>query len=759
MQTRTGRFAGLIPKRLSPSGELPLRKEDQVWAKQVDPRDADKTLNQLVCPELVINFRKRVDPPGMESSGPALEAERLRAWGHRVVFQSAEHDILVDGNDFQYSLDERRIDISQTPDGTNSSRDHVTVVSQHGRLSVPHISIMLAATGNEVQRLECLGAGVLTARMPGSEDDGESQESEFQARWTQVLTMQSFPDSAKRKLTIDGNARVASLAQKASLSAQHIEMDLKEEPEMKSGVIRPATAEGASGPMDTERLTPTRLLATGNVRLESDIATGNLRDKLTVTFDQGQPELVKSVSSTAAAPDESERETDEKFSFVADSLDARVLLAMGGENSEPEFRDLWLKGEVEVVRQSPEASRSFTANGNALSAASGLNNDRELHLFGDPAIVATESQKLEGPRIDLQELSRTAEVVGSGRIRFILETGFDGRKLPAPTPVDLYWSDHAVFDERSADFVGSVRVVMSDGMTQDLNLTCAGMTVYFSEGVMFGQDEGSETFSAVPRKTGSESEEDSSPVESVECHGKVTVHIEQFLKGALNARHEAVAADLKVNLITGNFSAIGPGTLESVSPDRNKSLQGSAPIAARANASAQTDETAFIHVKTNFIGEISGNFEAETAVLTQNVLATVTPTRRVDEKVDLQQVPREELPERAGILQAEELTMSSVSTANDQTMFSVVARNNARLVSQSIAASADVITYDHSKEQFIMRAEGGGRVKVSHRAGANGRTNRLTGSRFEYYRGTNRLKATEIEGLNIGGLRSFGSGN
>ena len=88
-------------------------------------------------------------------------------------------------------------------------------------------------------------------------------------------------------------------------------------------------------------------------------------------------------------------------------------------------------------------------------------------------------------------------------------------------------------------------------------------------------------------------------------------------------------------------------------------------------------------------------------------------------------------------------------------MFSVVARDNARLVARSIAASADVITYDHSKEQFIMRAEGDGRVKVSHLGESNRQPTRLTGSRFEYYRRTNRLKATEIEGLNINGLRGL----
>ena len=83
-------------------------------------------------------------------------------------------------------------------------------------------------------------------------------------------------------------------------------------------------------------------------------------------------------------------------------------------------------------------------------------------------------------------------------------------------------------------------------------------------------------------------------------------------------------------------------------------------------------------------------------------------------------------------------------------MFSIVARTNARLESRSIAASADVITYDHAKEQFIIRADGDGNVTVHHRSGPDGRFNRFSGNRFEYYRRTNRLKAKEIDGLNLG---------
>lgn len=763
MLTRTGRFTGLLENRIATAGKnQTLPKRDQVWVKQVNPNDANETLNQLVCPELVLNFRNRVVAPGTETSdGPALELERIRAWGRRVVFLSNQQDLLVDGNDFRYSLDERRIDISRTSSGLSNDLQSVTVISPNGRLSVPHINIMLAAVGNEVQRVQCLGRGVLTGRAPQT-DSSESPDDaeEFRARWSQSMVMKVLPNAMSREITIEGDASVNALTRAMTLSAHRIAMLLKETPGQQAGVVRPAVAKAETSDADLGDLQPERLVAEGNVRLESPSATGNLRERLVLDFEVQPEAAVKTVSASTESQASSKRETADPMadltggmSFVADTLDARIILSADQENAAPDFRDLWLKGSVEVVRQSENPDDSFSATGNALSAARGLADEREVHLFGDPAVISSATRKLEGQRIDFKEIEQSADVVGSGRIRFVISTGFDGKPLPAPTPLDLYWSDHMSFRGQSAKFIGNVRVVMSDGTTQDLQLTCSGMTVHFSEDVLLNRDGESSVFSAVPQSSSSGEARQTSPIERIECHNKVDVHIEQYLDGVINGRHDAVVADLNVNLITGDFTAMGPGSLQSASPDRNGALQGSAPLAARANAAAQTVETAFIRVKTTFIGELKGNLHQRTALLTQNVLATVTPTRRVDEQIDLQNIARDEMPERAGILQAEHLTLSSLETdADAPAMFSVVARNNARLVSKSIAASADVITYDHSKEQFIMRAEGDGRVKVSHRTGATGRSNSLTGNRFEYYRRTNRLKATEIEGLNIQGV-------
>ena len=156
-------------------------------------------------------------------------------------------------------------------------------------------------------------------------------------------------------------------------------------------------------------------------------------------------------------------------------------------------------------------------------------------------------------------------------------------------------------------------------------------------------------------------------------------------------------------------------------------------------------------MKADFIGTVDGNLHRQEATLSHHVEAVVSPARRVDEKINFDRIATAHLPERAGILSAEQLTISAVPVADSKSdSFAIVAKENARLESQTISGTADVITYDHSKEQFILRAEGRGAVTVNHRTSLDRKFNKLIGKRFEYYRRTNQLNAEEIRSLDVG---------
>ncbi|MEO2019392.1 MAG: hypothetical protein ABGZ53_34080 [Fuerstiella sp.] len=776
--TMTGVFQGISAhsETQSSTSDRPIKRDEEVWVRRFN---ADSTVDQMVCPELKLQFRNEFPNESGMPADDRLHLENMTAWGKQVAFYSQEHNLTVLANNLHYAVDRRLIEISNTKVDHTGRQYFVDVRQDGSHLKVPRIRI-LHDTDGSIRRVECLGTGKLSAQPPSPSSDQQEvaaagrqkPRGAFTATWRQSMTLQLGEDGRTRIVTLKEGASVAQPEAGFKLSADAIAMRLAEtgvssnadeHSTLPAGVVGPVSKPTSDSAFDLGSLRPEVLTATENVVLISPDTSGRLRERLTVRFehmirrtsDENEPSGgVKTVAQTRPAKPELPSNADSatskaRVAFVSDTLDAIVMMSEESDNREVEFHNLWLKGSVQVVRHAQKAEDSFTASGNQLYAAQGLNDNREVQLFGDPATVERLTETLEGPRIDLNELSGQAKVVGSGRIRFVSDTGFDGLPLLQPTPIDIFWSDHMEFQNRRAHFVGNIRVIMSDGKTQHMEVTCSGLDVYFDRDIALGQQTSEGSFLAV--QSGDEDSSASGPIERIECHSHVVVKIEQFAKGVTSARHNAEFADLSINLKTGDFNAIGRGFLSSMSPDRNGQLQGSSPATARANTPAQTHETAFVFMKAEFIGEIRGNLHRQEATLSHHVEAVVAPARRVDEKINFDHVATAQLPERAGILSAEELTISAVPLAESESdSFAIVARENARLESQTISGTADVITYDHSKEQFILRAEGRGSVTVNHRVSIDSPFNKLVGKRFEYHRRTNKLNAEEIRSLEVG---------
>ncbi len=759
---KTATFSGL--RRGAPTDSL--KAKDEVWVRRFTASGSE---DHLVCPELKLQFRNEIS---LEDGTPiegTMQLEHVIAWGRKVVFVSTENQLRLYANQLQYFLDERRIDIRNT--GSTGDSGLVSVRRSGTELEVPHIQIRHAADGT-LLRIECNGPGNIQSSgdaLNAGHADATKPESQLalKANWFKSMNVQLASDGITRLLKLEGNASVAEESRDFRLEGETISMRLAGG---ETTAVDTVTSEGtpsigsalngSATEFDFGNLRPELLTAVGNVSLNSPHGSGTLREKLSVRFEPLEAAIaldgtspIRTVSASndsnpfaTAIGDAKKADSGESVSFVSDTLEAVVKV---GEDRAMQFHDMWLKGDVEVIRQSGKDEGGFTAKGNQLYAMNGLANQREIQLFGDPARVIRETGNLEGPRIDFKELGGMAEVKGSGRIRFDTDKGFDGKPLPSPMPIYIYWSDHMDFQKRSAKFVGNIRVTMSDGTTQDVELLCAGLTVHFTKDVSLGPkdaDGGFATFSPDAAVGNSANGQ----IERIECHSKVTVTVDQNVDGTLSGRYKALFADLVINLQTGDFHATGPGRLESVSPDKDGNLQGSSPATARANSPAQTAETAFVYTQTEFIGELNGNLHRREASLSQNVVALVAPVRRVDEKIDIRNVPIDDLPERAGILRSEYLTISGVEAAGDSPRsFAMVARQNAGLWSRSISAGADVITYDHSKQQFIMRADGDGQVTVNHRSGTGSRFNQFNGNRFEYYRRTNQLKGDRIRRLDV----------
>lgn len=764
--TKQATFHGFVDQKVN--------MDNQVLVERPMPNG---TLDRLHCARLDLMFQPKIRDAAAGKRSTQLQLSKIIAEG-----QPAEFRTIKDGQDQVYAamgkmiyhLNDHRLELQDRNVAADGSRIPLEVHQNGTKLTTANSEILMT-DDNEVQAIKCRGEGRIgpSNRIPGEGD--QSEKPVFGAAWKESLVMLRGEEP---RITLTGEAKVVQASRQPtgkltvdlSLGGDRIDMLLDQAAEntQASGTVDKSNMTSSMQGISMSNLSPRQLVATGNVSLLGQGVNGDVREKLTVTFLK-TPALVPETGAVRTVS-QTERSSPSppvgKTKFASDTVEATVLMV---ESSRPQFDDVWLKGNVEISNESvspsdSKESRNFKANGNMLHAAGGFRENTEISLFGDPAVVVSSDKRIEGQRIDLTEMKATsstgqrqARVDGSGRIRFVVNRGLDGNPLEKDSPLDIYWGQEMSYSGRTAHFVGNVRAVLKNERDHDVELTCAGLKVHFSDDVKL-EHSGKDDEFRLAESGGSQSP--SGDIERIECESRVVVKIKIKIDGVTTARHYAEFADLEFNAVTGDFNATGPGLIESVQPDKGRrGLTVSNRTVVRSNTPAKTSEEAFYFIRAQFIGTLSGNSQSEYVRLKQHVRGTFGPVRELADRLNIENLSAEELPDNAGALKCENLSISAVpgTSPEQRSSFSLVAESNSaesssvtrrpcRFESRLFEGTADRIMYDHSKQQFILLADEGRQATVSNQRDGGDRQV-LNGGRFEYYRDKNHLKANQITGV------------
>ncbi len=790
--TREATFSGFADRELRP--------DNQVMAERSLP---DGSGDRLYCSRLVLQLQPKVTAPEQSGKTPRLTLASISAEGRRVLFRSEQQQLTASMSQLRYRLEDNLLELIGRPVAATGKPVFVQVEQRGRRLTAPAVSISLDSN-RQVRFVKCSGPGTLLPANPaaatsGAEkandaDSAAASESAIEASWNESLTLASGEQDV---LTLVGAARVADLSRKFSLTAAQIQLALQSQqqqqqrPSGNSDASLPGLANPALG-----TLQPRRLQASGGVRLESPGFSGNAHDRLTVDFESGDgPAGVltatsggsdrlrsKAIGSETSAGPLAGGSTE----FSCDAVETRLRTFAGGGM---QFHQLWLRGNVAITHAAPQPADSFTAQGNLLHAVADPGGRRSLHLSGDPASVIRSTARIDGPRIDLVEAGRPAaataasapsaataasaagpvqgeaSVEGGGRIRIVVSRGPDGSELPQPTPLDIYWNERMTFAGKTAHFIGSVRAVLNNETDVDAELTCAGMKVHFLNSEQLAADGSDDSFRLVSRSSNpGEDPNQVSRIERLECEGRVVVDLEMMTQGRVTGRHHAEFADLVVHGESGEFTAAGPGLVESVQPDQRRRLTTTSRAVARANTPVRTPDQSCLFVRATFIGNLEGNHHSRFVRLRQHVRGVFGPVASLEDRLNVDGLGVSELPENSGSMGCENLTVSvTPGLEGHESSFSLVAESNlsgtgrgtrapCRLESRLFSGDADRITYDHARQQYILRAEEGRQARVTY-VPNGGEPQSFTGRRFEYYADRNHLQANQVSGVQAtGGL-------
>lgn len=775
--TRQGTFSGFADRE--------LKADNQVLVER--PRD-DGSFDKLFCSQLVLGLQPRirasVKDGDNEKKRENLELASITADGRRVIYHSELDDIRATMSILRFQLFDQTLELLGRPEAATGKPIYVDVRQGSRHLVSPRVFISFLDRRG-VRSIECSGPGRIE---PVEGEVPDQKIPPVTANWNKSLVLDRGEED---RITLSGTASVSYPDQDMGLDAETIEIVLEDdEPEDEPSVEgtdavpeEKVQGHGSLVSMDSMHFRAREVVALQNVLMTVTGLTGKAREKLVVKLahlDEGalpvQPvsmsrngETVESTADEASGTTRTKRAPLKGLTeFSSDTIEASLLTVPQGD---PQLQDIWLKGGVSVVHTSEEnpGAASFRANGNVLHAEGGFGGDREINLFGDPASVVRETARIEGKRIDLTEIATSgpeqaeAKVEGSGRIRFIVERGPNGQPLASPAPLDIYWTERMTFSGRTAHFIGNVRAVLNNEVDYDAELTCAGMKVHFAEDVKIARDQKDreKAFNAPrskPRVSKDTKSGAANDIVKIECEGQVIVDAETMLNGAVTARHHAEFANFVIDQITGDFNAMGPGVIESVQPDKNKRLKFTGRTVAKANTPINTPDHACMYMRATFIGAIEGNHEQRFVRLRQHVRGVFGPVRTLDDKINIDGLGADELPSNTGSMGCENLTVSmNTPEGSTENSFSLVAESNGaggvsgtrapcRLESKEFSGDADKITYDHSKQQYILRADEGRQAKVTYQP--NGREPQtLTGRRFDYYADRNQLQADQITGV------------
>lgn len=685
--------------------------------------------------------------PGPDSS--SIQFRRMRARGYVITVTSQLNEFeAVVGNPGQqqqsmavvdYNATNRRLTLNDfDPKLAGQWKPRVRITQKTGEMDCQQVSITHHADGR-LDEIVCLGHGWLAYRRPGPA--GQPDTDVLLADWKRQL--RHFTDETTKQNVIDlsGEAVVRMPEDHAGISADYIKIWTDPlEPSEDSSVMISGTSPGTSV-SETAKKTPNprRILAQKSVMLVSPQMRGQM-EELQVWFEDADPasdttgakETLTPVSFRSAdAGDPTSQLQDTSTSKklqnpvkVSAEL-TRVRIVRHGNDVDPEVREVWTEGDVQITHDQDESGEPVTLTGDRLHILNNSADDQVVHLLGKPARIHDPRMKLTGEEIFLDRPRNLAWTHGSGELRLPTSRDFDGKPLAEPAELTINWHEQMAFDGRVASFIGRVHASMFDSV-----MRCQQMEVTMLKPILFEQGK------QLP---------DRPEIATVTCQFDVEFNSHHIEDGTLQEVRRASFARFHLDHQTGQVIADnGPGSVSLWRRGRGKRA-GLAPLAAAgANRAMDAQGTEWEYSGIQFAREMSGSVKDRTTTFRGQIEVIYGPVDEPMVKIDLDKLPKD-----GGAMFCDWLEFVQQETSDGNKHVELLAKENARLEGRSFFAQADEISYDESKGLYMLRSSGDESILWREKV-AGGERTAVVAETFRFIPSINKVefdKASRVQGL------------
>ncbi|QDT64121.1 LptA/OstA family protein [Calycomorphotria hydatis] len=761
---------------------------DRVHVERALP---DGPADTLDCDELLVELQPKDDEaraqaaerrarmqstvPGefvTEPLDPGLMPHTITAKGKPAIVSSPSNQLKIHADEARYGFTDHQIRFQ--------SADRVRVLREQTLLESKQVLLQMSAEGSP-QYLQCDGTGTM------KHVDVEQGKLMFEAGWESQLHATLNAPDGRQLIRLKEKAVVRQPYEKMGLSADEIEFWMagdatpqpndKEEAEGKSKFdvmpsnIQPEEiiARGTVVMVSPQLLAETKELRVNFVKpLEKVAETALLspqesRQQLILTsqhvpaFASIPPEQLPEGAGTAKpVPTDPLKLVADKIRVLVDrqemkskpTLSATEMSSEDQQEALNQIREIITEGNVRIRQDRPDGQPPLTASGDRIVVANeGEGNKQLLKMFGSPAHIRDQGAHIQASQIFVDRMANRAWVEGEGLLELPVNQTPDGKKLAEPTRLDVWWTKKMDFDGQVVKFTGEVRTILAAD-----RLLCKEMQVKLSKPISFaeaGSDftapRGPSVASVATPQTGDKKDSSAPPAElqEVYCTGGVEVDGYEYIEGVLKSIRRARFWEFRVDTITGETIASGPGWVMLWRRGERDRAKLANEAVVRANSTIEQDEAQWEFTRVDFHRDMNGNIHDRISKFDHGVEILYGPVLDERTKID-----PESLPDEGVRMECSNLRLTQHPEEGEQKAYvEFLAGGNVELEGRSFFAQADTISFDESKGLYMLRSLGERKATIWRQASAGSQSSRADARRMEFIPSKSILKLDQASGL------------
>lgn len=671
-----------------------------------------------------------------------LKMQRLVAVGSPFNLTATSVSATAKGKQLIYDLIQKRIEVVGSP--------LAVLTKDQYRVESPRLQYELGQTPSHLGRVWSAGPGVFTGNLNQSNPQETSRLS-----WQKEFRIE--PQNGEYAVAIDGGASV-SMDGKGQIDGDQLFVYLQD--------VTPPDSK-------KQKLVPHRLHGIGHIAIDTPQLVGRTNEiKTWFEFDEPQsppaqaplgnepgrlPAAAQSTvvqpsaipvaqgtaqpappaphGSVATAPQQrapigqapatqtAEEEDPTRFRLSGELI--QLVVRFDGKKSHLE--NATVTGQVQLAEM-PEGDQlidPFMVRGNVVQLLHASDNNAEIHVTGQPAVVSGRGLQLFSGQLRVNQRQGRVWTEGPGELIFPLDRDFQGRKLAVPEYFNVQWQGNLEAQNDQITFNRAVRI-----KGRQSQLTTAKLTITLNRPISFTD--------AAPNKELS--------AKFVECTGGVQLYNRNVEEGILHSVDEFEGKTLSINQVSGDIRAQGPGVAKSVMVGN---FSNQLPGGQQAPAAAQT-EKGLTYVRVDFVSHVSGNMHRKEITFHKVDQAVYGPVMSWEEEIDRKNVAA--MNPSTVSLRCDQLTIVQHPQNSDMKGAEILALGNGEVQGSMFSAWADRISYATAKEMLTMSGNGRNAVQLTYQQRIGGTRSTATAGKIQYWPKTRQFELFDGKEIGVSGI-------